>query len=60
MEHQGWIVDRNTLLNKVWGEDFFGIDRVVDNTIKRLRKKLGSAGAQIHTSVGRGYKLTDK
>ncbi len=59
MKHQGWIVDRDTLLNNVWGDDFFGIDRVVDNTIKRLRKKLGSAGSQIHTSIGRGYKLTE-
>lgn len=59
IRHQGWIVDRDTLLNKVWGDDFFGIDRVVDNTIKRLRKKLGSAGSQIHTSIGRGYKLTE-
>ncbi len=59
IRHQGWIVDRDTLLNKVWGDDFFGIDRVVDNTIKRLRKKLGSAGSQIHTVIGRGYKLTE-
>lgn len=59
MKHQGWIVDRDTLLNNVWGDDFFGIDRVVDNNIKRLRKKLGSAGSQIHTVIGRGYKLTE-
>lgn len=59
MRHQGWIVARDTLLNKVWGDDFFGIDRVVDNTIKRLRKKLGGAGSQIHTVIGRGYKLTE-
>lgn len=58
MEHQGWVVDRETLLNKVWGDDFFGIDRVVDNNIKRLRKALGNAGKQIHTVIGRGYKLT--
>ena len=38
----------------------FGIDRVVDNHMKRLRKALGSAGSQIHTVFGRGYKLTDK
>ena len=60
MEHQGWVVDRETLLNKVWGDDFFGIDRVVDNNIKRLRKTLGGAGKQIHTVIGRGYKLTDE
>lgn len=59
MEHQGWTIDRDTLLDRVWGSDYFGADRVVDNHIKRLRKALGSAGGQIHTVVGRGYKLTD-
>ena len=60
MEHKGWTVSRDTLLDKVWGRDFYGIDRVVDNQIKRLRKALGSAGGQIHTVIGRGYKLTEK
>ncbi|MBQ8966473.1 response regulator transcription factor [Ruminococcus sp.] len=60
MEHEGWVIDRDTLLNKVWGDDYFGVDRVVDNHVKRLRKALGSAGAQIHTVFGRGYKLTEK
>lgn len=59
MEHQNWVVSRDTLLDKIWGQDYFGIDRVVDNHIKRLRKALGSAGKQIHTVVGRGYKLTE-
>ena len=60
MEHKGWVIDRDTLLNKVWGDDYFGIDRVVDNHMKRLRKALGSAGGQIHTVFGRGYKLAEK
>ncbi len=60
MEHKDWAVDRDTLLDKVWGRDYFGIDRVVDNHIKRLRKALGSAGSQIHTVIGRGYKLMEK
>lgn len=60
MEHKGWVIDRDTLLNKVWGDDYFGVDRVVDNHVKRLRKALGSAGSQIHTVFGRGYKLTEK
>ena len=59
MEHQGWVVSRDTLLDSVWGTDYFGMDRVVDNHIKRLRKALGSAGKQIHTVIGRGYKLTE-
>ncbi|MDE6673152.1 MAG: response regulator transcription factor [Ruminococcus sp.] len=60
MNHIGWTVSRDTLLNRVWGDDFFGSDRVVDNHIKKLRKALGSAGIQIKTLVGRGYKLTER
>lgn len=60
MEHPGWVVDRDTLLRKVWGEDYFGVDRVVDNHVKRLRQALGPAGDQIHTVFGRGYKLTEQ
>lgn len=60
MEHIGWTVSRDTLLNRVWGDDFFGSDRVVDNHIKKLRKALGSAGEQIKTLVGRGYRLTER
>lgn len=58
LEHESWVVTRDTLLDKVWGYDYFGSDRVVDNHIKKLRKALGGAGAQIKTLVGRGYKLT--
>ena len=58
LEHENWVVTRDTLLDRVWGYDYFGSDRVVDNHIKKLRKALGSAGAQIKTLVGRGYKLT--
>ncbi|MDO4864222.1 MAG: response regulator transcription factor [Ruminococcus sp.] len=58
LEHQDWVITRDTLLDKIWGCDYFGSDRVVDNHIKKLRKALGSAGSQIKTLVGRGYKLT--
>ena len=59
MEHRGWVVERDTLLNKLWGYDYFGSDRVVDNHIKKLRKALGEAGQQIKTVITKGYKLTD-
>ena len=58
LEHENWIVSREQLLDRVWGYDYFGSDRVVDSHIKKLRKALGSAGSQIKTLVGRGYKLT--
>lgn len=60
MEHKNCVIDRNTILDRVWGYDWFGNDRVVDNHIKKLRKALGSAGGQIKTLVGRGYRLTER
>ncbi len=59
MEHKNWVVDRETLLTRIWGYDYFGGDRTVDNHIKKLRKSLGSAGAQIKTVIKKGYKITD-
>ncbi len=60
MEHKGWVVDRNTLLDRVWGYDYFGGDRTVDNHIKKLRKSLGNAGSQVKTVIKTGYKLEEK
>lgn len=59
IEHKNWVIDRDTLLNKIWGYDYFGSDRVVDNHIKKLRKALGEAGGQIKTVITKGYKLTE-
>lgn len=59
MEHKNWAVDRDTLLSRIWGYDYFGGDRTVDNHIKKLRKSLGSAGDQIKTVIKKGYKITD-
>ena len=60
MEHKNWVVSREQLLDRIWGSDFFGSDRVVDTHIKKLRKALGSAGKQIRTVISRGYQLRDK
>lgn len=59
LEHKTWVVDRETLLVRIWGNDYYGSDRVVDNHIKKLRKSLGSCGKQIRTVVTKGYQLID-
>ncbi len=46
---------REDILLKVWGEDYFGSDRVVDDTIRRIRKKLPQAN--IETLYGFGYRM---
>ena len=60
MEHQNLVIDRDTLLTRIWGYDFYGTDRVVDNHIKKLRKALGDAGEQIKTVITKGYKITEE
>ena len=59
MEHKNWVVSREMLLDRIWGMDYFGSDRVVDNHIKKLRKALGPAGKQIRTVISQGYQLTE-
>lgn len=56
-ENPGHVFTRDQLLDKVWGEDAFLIDRVVDVNIRRLRKKLGKEAKLITTVRGVGYKF---
>ena len=60
LKHKGWVVSRETLLNRIWGDDVFVETRVVDNHVKNLRKALNNAGRQIKTVVSKGYKLTEE
>lgn len=55
MENQNIILSREQILNKVWGWDYDGDERVVDTHIKKLRKALGKEASHIHTVIGRGY-----
>jgi len=53
----GRAFSRTYLLDTVWGETYVGGDRSVDNTVLRLRKKLGALGEDIETVWGVGYRL---
>lgn len=59
LENKDRVLERELLLTRIWGYDYEGSERVVDNHIKKLRKALGSAGAQIKTVMKKGYKITD-
>ncbi len=59
-EQPGRVFSRDQLLERVWGHDFAGIDRVVDVTIGILRRKLEDDPADpvlIQTIRGIGYKF---
>ncbi|MBD2576908.1 response regulator transcription factor [Oscillatoria sp. FACHB-1406] len=58
----GRVWSRTQLIDKLWGNDFFGDERVVDTHIRRLRKKVEPDAANpsfIKTVVGVGYKFED-
>lgn len=52
----GKSYSRDEILNIIWGEDYYGADRVVDDLVRRLRKKC--PGLNINTIYGYGYRLT--
>ncbi len=47
---------RDDILNIIWGDNYFGNDRVVDDLVRRLRKKMPDIN--INTIYGYGYRLT--
>lgn len=53
--HQGCVLTRGQLLDRVWGTDYFGEERIVDTHIKNLRKKLQTD--YIETIRGVGYRI---
>jgi DNA-binding response OmpR family regulator len=62
MSYPNRVWSRSQLIDKLWGNDFFGDDRVVDTHIRRLRKKIEPDPANptfIKTVIGIGYKFED-
>ena len=57
MQNKGIALSRETILNRVWNYDYFGDPRTIDTHVKKLRSKLGEAGAYIQTVWGLGYKF---
>ena len=58
MRNAGYIISREKLLEEVWGYDFYGDERTVDVTIRRLREKIEpnpSVPRYILTKRGAGY-----
>ena len=55
IKNKGIAFSRDKILENVWDENYFGSDRVVEETLRRLRKKLPNLN--IHTIYGYGYRL---
>ncbi|MCC0178183.1 response regulator transcription factor [Waterburya agarophytonicola K14] len=62
LKHPSRVWERGQLIEKLWGDDFFGEERVIDTHIARLRKKVEPEAGKprfIQTVVGVGYKFED-
>lgn len=58
--HSGRVYARRELLDRVWGEDYVGTERTVDQHVARLRSQLdlqGGEPGEIETVHGRGYRM---
>lgn len=60
MTNRGRVYTREALLNRVWGDNYFGGDRTVDVHIRRLRSKIEDVNhVFIDTVRNIGYRFTD-
>ena len=55
--HPGEVLSRDNLLDEVWGMDYAGGTRTLDQHIVQVRRKLGQSGNLIETIRGVGYRL---
>ena len=58
IKNKNKVFSREEILNSVWGNDYFGTDRVVDDLVRRLRKKMPKLN--IGSVYGYGYRLSWK
>ncbi|ERI07605.1 response regulator transcription factor [Aneurinibacillus aneurinilyticus] len=55
-KHPGQALSRQQILSRIWGTDYFGTDRAVDDLVRRLRKKMPEL--HLETLYGYGYRMT--
>jgi two-component system alkaline phosphatase synthesis response regulator PhoP len=58
-QHAGEVINREALLNSVWGSDVRVVDRTIDVHIRKIREKLGDDMDVIETIKGVGYRLRE-
>lgn len=60
MKNKRKVISRDELLDKIWGYDYYGNQRIVDTYVKKLRKKLNEAAPYVQTIVKFGYMFSEK
>lgn len=57
LSNRGKVLSREVLLNQIWGENIFVVDRTIDVHVAKVREKLGSYSDYIETIKGLGYRF---
>ncbi len=57
LKNNNTALSRDEILDQVWGDDYFGSDRVVDDLVRRLRSKMSKLN--IETIYGFGYRMNE-
>lgn len=60
LQNKGRVFSREDILDRVWSDEVYVLDRTIDVNITRLRKKIGIYGKCIVTRLGYGYCFEDK
>jgi two-component system, OmpR family, alkaline phosphatase synthesis response regulator PhoP len=60
MSHPGRVFSRNALLNSIWGEQVYVVDRTIDVHIRKIREKLMEYDECIETIKGVGYRFKEE
>ncbi|MBK6505647.1 MAG: response regulator transcription factor [Ignavibacteria bacterium] len=59
LANRGKVYSREILLNRIWGENIYVVDRTVDVHVAKVREKLGEYAEYIETIKGLGYRFKD-
>lgn len=59
ISNRGRVYSREILLNQLWGENIYVVDRTVDVHVAKVREKLGEYSDYIETIKGLGYRFKD-
>lgn len=59
LSNRGRVLSRDVLLNEIWGENIYVVDRTIDVHIAKIREKLGDYSSYIDTIKGLGYRFNN-
>lgn len=57
LSNRGKVLSRDVLLNQIWGENIYVVDRTIDVHVAKVREKLGDYADYIETIKGLGYRF---